>query len=176
MCPWVIANAHQIYKWIGGVNGSWQLKPGLASSIAIGGTAATPAVWITDVASPSPGNHGIWKLNATGTAWTMETGAGDSIAVGPGGWPWVTTSGNQIWQYTGTSWIQQIGAATSIGEGGDGAVYVFAPVSRGPGGQQIYFWTGTGWAKETGAAVTMGVGPNGLPWVTTSNNQIWEAS
>ncbi len=166
--PWVLTNAHQIYKRVG--NG-WALQPGLATSIAIGGTATNPVVWITDVGSPSPGNHGIWKWN--GTKWTPESGGGDSIAVGPGGLPWVTTSGNQIYQYTGNAWILRSGAGSNITEGADGAVWIFGLGSAGAGGHPIYFWNGTGWVQKSGAGVSLGVDPNGLPWVTTSNNQIW---
>jgi hypothetical protein len=141
-------------------------RPGAATSIAVG---ANNSVWVVGT-NPAPGGYGIYRW--TGTGWNPVAGGAVSIAVDPGGNPWVINSAHQIYHRVGNGWARYPGAATSIGVGANGSVWITG-TNPTPGGYGIYRWTGTRWNPVAGGAVSIAVDPGGNPWVVNSAHQIY---
>jgi hypothetical protein len=146
-------------------NPAFQLLPGKATAIASGGGA----VWALGMGK-APGGRPIFHW--TGSTWTQVSGGAVTIAVGPDGFPWVTTSTHGIYRWTGSGWEPKPGLATCIGVGADGSVWALG-INRVAGGYGIFYWTGSTWEPVSGGAVTIAVGPDGFPWVTTSTDGIY---
>jgi hypothetical protein len=86
--PWVINTAHQIFHCSGH---GWLRYPGAATDIAVG---ANRAVWVVET-SPTAGGARIYRW--TGRTWTAALGGAVTVAVDPGGNPWVINAAHQIY-------------------------------------------------------------------------------
>ncbi|NEZ54196.1 tectonin domain-containing protein [Adonisia turfae] len=82
--PWIVNNEGYIYRR---VNDAWQLLPGRAKDIDIGGDGS---VWIVGT-NEVTGGYGIYQWN--GSNWDVKDGGAVRIAVDEDGNPWVVNNG-----------------------------------------------------------------------------------
>jgi hypothetical protein len=163
--PRVVNNTGAIYALLS--NGTWLNVPGGGRDI---GSGADLSLWLIGL-DPEPGGHGVWRFFNGG--WNYAGGAGERIAVGPDGMPWIVNNAGQIWHLTPGGWAQVPGGARDIGVGADGSVWIIGlnPIA---GGWQTYRFNGSGWDAVNGGGVAISVGPDGMPWVVNSAGQIYE--
>lgn len=149
------------------VNNAWQIVPGTAFDVAIGGNNST---WVIG-SNPLPGGYGIYRW--TGSQWQGIDGGAVGIAVDPSGNPWVVNSSGSIFRRVNNTWQGMPGTAKDIEIGRDGSVWIIGTNSV-PGGYGIYRWTGSTWQNVAGGAVRIAVDNNGNPWVVNSNGHIFQ--
>jgi len=115
----------------------------------------------------------VWQFNGGG--WTFAGGAGERIAVGPDGQPWLVNDAGQIWHRTPGGWVNVPGGAHDIGVGADGSVWIVGLNAVGGGFQTWRLRNdGSGWDPVVGGGVAISVGPDGMPWLVNSAGQIYE--
>jgi len=147
---------------------NWQVLPGAARDIGIGGDQ----VWVIGT-NRVPGGYGIYHWNGSG--WEGMPGGAVAIDVDSNGFPWVINSAHNIFRWNGSSWDGLPGLARDIGIGADDSVWVIG-TNRVPGGYGIYQWNGSGWDYAPGGAVRIDVDSNGNPWVVNSAHNIYQGS
>jgi hypothetical protein len=154
--PWLVNASNLIFRRIGS---TWVSVPGSASDIGIG---ADGSVWIIGVTGAS-GGYTISKWNGSG--WSAIDGGGVSIAVDPGGLPWVVNSSGVLLKRTaGGTWQSLPGSAHDVEIGPDGTTWITG-TNPSCGGFGVYRWNGTGWDQYDGAGFQIAVGPGGHPWL-----------
>jgi peptidoglycan hydrolase-like protein with peptidoglycan-binding domain len=198
--PWLVDSVGQIWRRTTTnpfVGGAWQLLPGRASDIGVGGDGTA---WVIGVDS-IPGGSGIHRFN--GSFWVRSVdGAAKRIAVDEGGRPWVVNSSNRVFRRNSSDpnvsgqWVDLGGNATDVGValGGQGrhtwavgtssgslrlSVWNEQPfVGAGGGGndapRKLQFDMGkTVGAGGAGIAVTADI--NGRPFVLDATGTIFAA-
>lgn len=110
--PWIVNSNKDIYQFTSANN--FIKQPGKANDIGIGGGK----VWVIGNDPVGTGvDYGIYKWNGTG--WDKAPGGGTMIAVDEHGFPWVTNSIKDIYQFTSdNSFVKHQGQANDIGIGG----------------------------------------------------------
>lgn len=155
--PWVVTRDGAIFRRTSDTYsyGSWELKPGCAKDIAIGGNGS---VWVIGC-SDGP-NGGLYKWNGSG--WDQENSgaAGTRIAVTYNGTPWHINSSNQIWQGTTSNpysmgWTLLPGAAKDIAIAADNSVWVVGTNNA------VYLWD---------SQPAIGDAPSRYEWLNLANN------
>lgn len=174
--PWIANDAQTIYRRLG--NG-WEQLPGSAFDIGAGGND----VWIIGT-NPVFGGFEIRRWNESIRNWTTVPGGGLTIAVEPGGAPWVTNTLGQIFKRNNTgTWTLMPGSARDIGIGSSGHVWVIGTIAVG-GGRSVHVWNEQAadaagapaqqqWVQVAGGGSSIAVGPDGRPWLTNASNQIF---
>ncbi len=167
--PWVIDRERRISRLtpIG-----WELLPGLAREVAVGGDGS---VWCLSAADIAPGGASIHHWN--GTDWDHAEGAAVKISVGPDGEPWIVNSAGQIFRRSGEGWELLPGLAREIACGADGTVWCLG-TGEMPGGDgySIHLWNGFDWDHLPGAAVKLAAGQAGNLWIVHSDHSIFRSS
>jgi len=167
--PWVVRNTGEIYRKGDGdpSTDNWQLMPGPATGIAIGGDGS---IWISNAAGA------VYKWDGSSN-WIQTTAAGVSrIAVNPQGIPWAIKLSGEIWTKqdgdpTAANWTLMPAQATDVSVGPDGVVWV-----SGVGGNDIWRYNGGGWdLVRRGSVTTLAGDRNGL-WFSDGANQIWKGT
>jgi hypothetical protein len=153
-------------------------------SIAVGPNANGSTIgtaWVLGTAKTSGGDYYVYQRK--GSNFVRTNGAGLQIAVGIDGYPWVITHLGTIYYWNGSTFVLAPGGgcATSIGVGpGYNATYgdpwIIGCNGSGTtnGGIYQYFWgAGGAWVQQPGAANRIAVSPEGVPWVITSDGNVW---
>jgi hypothetical protein len=164
--PRVTNSIDQIWRLL---SNGWQQLPGAAIDISSGADGSLFVIGTDNV----PGGGGVYEFNFTTGQWRFDNGAGERIAVGPDGQPWVVNSAQQIWRHTAGGWQHLPGLAHDIGIGANGAAWI---VGTNPeiGGFGIWRWNGSGWSPVEGGGTQIAVGADGLPWITNNVGGVYE--
>jgi peptidoglycan hydrolase-like protein with peptidoglycan-binding domain len=200
--PWVVNAAGEIYRRTGisASSGGWQLMPGAATDIGVGGPGGgTP--WAIGTNSRGGGNFGIFRWN--GSAWEEAPGTAVRITVDSAGKPWVVNAAGQIYRRTANSvtsgvWEELPGRARDIGIGNGNYPWIVSttPVGAdfevrvwneqpclntggvpgcGPAGDAELLSAPGAFGWRTVPAVAgraIAVGPDGQPWVINASGSI----
>ncbi len=165
--PWVVNDAGQVFKRLGG---RWVLIAGISGrDISIG---ANGAVWVLS-RDPAPGGYAIMNYNPITNTWRTVGGGGIKISVAPNGMPFVINSSKNIFEYQSNSaWVVKPGAANDIAIGANGKMWVIGNNSIGAD-FDIHQWMGTEWSSIDGGGVHIAVDNQGYPWLVNSNHEIY---
>lgn len=146
----------------------WELLPGRAKDIAVGGDGS---VWIV---GNGFGNRDVFRWN--GSTWIEVGGSGVLIAAGPQGDPWLVNDDSDLFHRVNNQWvlITQTGSVSGVGVGADGTVLVTGghscycgPVSN----QKLYRYTpAAGFVLLPGNGEAAVIEPDGAGWWALNSN------
>jgi hypothetical protein len=162
--PGLIALALSLFCTL--AQAQWQLMPGKATDIGVGGRGG---VWVIGV-DRVPGGSSIYRWS--GSDWQLVTGGATRIDVDSKGNPWIVNSEGKIFRRTGDSWQLMSGLARDIGIGAGDAVWVIG-VNAAPGGYEIHRWNGKTWTRMPGGGTRIDVDPKGNAWVVNDRGEIF---
>jgi hypothetical protein len=147
------------------VHAQWQLMPGKATDIGVGGRGGVWAIGVDRV----PGGSTIYRW--TGSEWQVVPGGAVRIDVDSRGNPWVVNTEGKIFRRAAGGWQPMPGLARDIGVGANDAVWVIG-INAAPGGYEIHRWSGKEWTRMPGGAVRIDVDPKGNAWVVNDRGEV----
>jgi hypothetical protein len=176
--PWVIDPSGSIWRLQASTLASfqagtgvdkWDLMPGRASDIGIGGDGS---VWVVGNASADS----LYKFN--GSSWDLlPSGAGPRVAVDNSGAPWVIGTDNRgVWRYNGQSWTVlpqgDFTTVTDLGIGAEGSVWITGTDAQSAPG--VWRWnTANGWQRYRGSGIAVSVDGSGSPLVANGSSYLF---
>ncbi len=127
--PWIVNKQGTIFRRTRGqtsyVDGAWELVPGQASRLAVGGDGS---VWAIGTNQSNLGGNYIYHYNPNvAGGWELVDGGATGISVDANGVPWLVNKLGAVFKralgangYVDGSWVPVApnGTATNIGEGG----------------------------------------------------------
>jgi len=162
---WVVNDYGDIYKY-DNTTRYWELKPGNAKDIGIGGDGS---VWIIG-SNVVQGGYDVYKWDWTTSNWRNVQGGAVKIAVEPSGNAWIVNNTGNVLRYNGSSWEQKPGSVKDIGVGANGSIWC-----TGTDGA-IYKWNVSNWQLQSGGATEISVGPDGNVWVVNVGGEVWRTN